>query len=86
MRHDLEGTKFNGPWMCATDVSAFASNFQTWEPEVLMLISVGSTYLTKLVDSLLIYFNSVCRQTPSMGHTYRQINEVFRLRQSCPLG
>lgn len=39
MRHDLEGTKFNGPWMSATDVSAFASNFQTWEPEVLMLIS-----------------------------------------------
>ncbi|KAL0565839.1 hypothetical protein V5O48_016176 [Marasmius crinis-equi] len=32
-RHDLENTKFNGPWVSVTDKSYFASHFSHWEPE-----------------------------------------------------
>ncbi|KAF8991048.1 hypothetical protein BDQ17DRAFT_1287752 [Cyathus striatus] len=34
----LEGTKFNGQWVCPGDISEFASSFQTWEPEVQALM------------------------------------------------
>ncbi|KAF9017208.1 salicylate hydroxylase [Hymenopellis radicata] len=38
MRHDLENTSYDGPWMVPADVSSFAGAFQHWEPEVQMLI------------------------------------------------
>ncbi|THU98077.1 salicylate hydroxylase [Dendrothele bispora CBS 962.96] len=38
MRHDLENTRFNGPWVCASDKSKFASRFSGWEPEVQTLL------------------------------------------------
>ncbi|KAJ2916737.1 hypothetical protein MD484_g3704, partial [Candolleomyces efflorescens] len=37
-RHDLENTKFNGPWVSATDSSEVTSMFRTWEPEVQALM------------------------------------------------
>lgn len=37
-RHDLENTRFNGPWVCATDPAEFAATFRTWEPEVQALV------------------------------------------------
>ncbi|KAF9269723.1 salicylate hydroxylase [Marasmius fiardii PR-910] len=33
-RHDLENTKFNGPWVSVTDKSQFTPYFARWEPEV----------------------------------------------------
>ncbi|KAJ7304548.1 hypothetical protein DFH08DRAFT_985774 [Mycena albidolilacea] len=32
-RHDLENTKFDGPWMGPSDTSQFAGLFAHWEPE-----------------------------------------------------
>ncbi|KAF8217161.1 hypothetical protein K438DRAFT_1748263 [Mycena galopus ATCC 62051] len=32
-RHDLENTKFNGPWVGSCDSSEFAGMFAHWEPE-----------------------------------------------------
>ncbi|RXW17572.1 hypothetical protein EST38_g8284 [Candolleomyces aberdarensis] len=37
-RHDLEGTKFNGPWVSPSDSSEVTSMFRTWEPEVQALM------------------------------------------------
>ncbi|KAJ8082777.1 hypothetical protein PM082_008633 [Marasmius tenuissimus] len=33
-RHDLEDTKFNGPWVSVADKCQFAGYFSHWEPEV----------------------------------------------------
>ncbi|KAG2012183.1 salicylate hydroxylase [Coprinopsis cinerea AmutBmut pab1-1] len=33
-QHDLEDTKFNGPWVCPSDRAEVAGMYQTWEPEV----------------------------------------------------
>jgi len=38
-RHDLEGTKFDGPWVGPSDTSQFAGMFAHWEPEVQALIN-----------------------------------------------
>ncbi|KAF8159235.1 salicylate hydroxylase [Crassisporium funariophilum] len=37
-RHDLEDTKFNGPWVGPTDKSEFLNMFRNWEPEVQALL------------------------------------------------
>ncbi|PPQ94686.1 hypothetical protein CVT25_009541 [Psilocybe cyanescens] len=37
-QHDMEGTKFNGPWVCVTDKAEFSSWFRDWEPEVQALV------------------------------------------------
>ncbi|KAJ6481082.1 hypothetical protein C8R45DRAFT_320629 [Mycena sanguinolenta] len=37
-RHDLENTKFDGPWVGASDRSQFAGLFAHWEPEVQALV------------------------------------------------
>lgn len=37
-RHDLENSKFNGPWSCLCDKSEFVSVFRGWEPEVQALL------------------------------------------------
>ncbi|KAF8217130.1 salicylate hydroxylase [Mycena galopus ATCC 62051] len=37
-RHDLENTKFDGPWVGSSDPSEFAAMFAHWEPEVQALI------------------------------------------------
>ncbi|KAJ7227879.1 salicylate hydroxylase [Mycena haematopus] len=37
-RHDLENTKFDGPWVGASDRSQFAGLFAHWEPEVQALL------------------------------------------------
>lgn len=37
-RHDLEDTKFNGPWVCPTDSSEVTGMYRTWEPEVQALM------------------------------------------------
>lgn len=39
-RHDLEGTKFDGPWVAPCDKSDFVHIFSDWEPEVQNLIEV----------------------------------------------
>ncbi|KIJ98994.1 hypothetical protein K443DRAFT_189327 [Laccaria amethystina LaAM-08-1] len=36
--HDLENTRFNGPWVCVTESAEFAATFRTWEPEVQALV------------------------------------------------
>ncbi len=45
MRHDLENTAYDGPWMVPADVSSFAGAFQHWEPEVQMLIKVSDEFV-----------------------------------------
>lgn len=40
-RHELENTKFQGPWVSTCDRSVFAGVFAHWEPEVQMLISAS---------------------------------------------
>lgn len=52
-QHELEGTKFNGPWVCPTDRSDVADMFQGWEPEVQALFNVSGqapirTFLAEL--------------------------------------
>ncbi|KAF6760711.1 salicylate hydroxylase [Ephemerocybe angulata] len=37
-RHDLEDSKFNGPWVAPTDSSEVTGMFRTWEPEVQALM------------------------------------------------
>uniref|UniRef100_A0A0W0FYG3 FAD-binding domain-containing protein n=1 Tax=Moniliophthora roreri TaxID=221103 RepID=A0A0W0FYG3_MONRR len=37
-RHDLENTKYNGPWVSSSDKSQFSSHFLHWEPQVRALI------------------------------------------------
>ncbi|EEB89088.1 hypothetical protein MPER_12861, partial [Moniliophthora perniciosa FA553] len=37
-RHDLENTKYNGPWVASSDKSQFSSHFSHWEPQVQALI------------------------------------------------
>ncbi|KAH9479171.1 FAD-dependent monooxygenase str9 [Psilocybe cubensis] len=37
-QHDMEGSKFNGPWVCVTDKAEFASWYRDWEPEVQALV------------------------------------------------
>ncbi|KAJ3862361.1 hypothetical protein EV359DRAFT_74222 [Lentinula novae-zelandiae] len=39
VKHHLENTQFNGPWMSTVDNSAFSSIFAHWEPEVRALIA-----------------------------------------------
>lgn len=41
-QHDMEGTKFNGPWVCVTDKAEFSSWFRDWEPEVQALVDVSA--------------------------------------------
>ncbi|KAF5349393.1 hypothetical protein D9758_015518 [Tetrapyrgos nigripes] len=38
IRHELENTKFNGPWVSTSNKSRFASRFADWEPEVQTLL------------------------------------------------
>ena len=40
-RHDLEYTKFNGPWVSVAEKSQFAGYFSNWEPEVQAMLDVG---------------------------------------------
>ena len=49
--HDLENTRFNGPWVCPTDSAEFSATFRTWEPEVQALVDV-SIFLPFLSFSL----------------------------------
>ncbi|KDR80975.1 hypothetical protein GALMADRAFT_1117498 [Galerina marginata CBS 339.88] len=37
-QHEMEYSKFNGPWVCPTDKSEFVSTFKHWEPEVQALL------------------------------------------------
>ncbi|TEB28869.1 salicylate hydroxylase [Coprinellus micaceus] len=37
-RHDLEGTKFNGPWVSPVDSSEVTEMYRSWEPEVKALM------------------------------------------------
>lgn len=49
-RHELEGTKFNGPWVCPTEKQEFLAAFRNWEPEVQALLDVS------IIPSALIFF------------------------------
>jgi salicylate hydroxylase len=40
-QHNMEHTKFNGPWVGPADKSEFLSMFQHWEPEVQALLDVS---------------------------------------------
>ena len=42
-QHDMEGTKFNGAWVCKTDRSECLGMFKNWEPEVQALLDVRSS-------------------------------------------
>ncbi len=44
MQHDLEGTKFNGSWVCQTDKSECSGTFKNWEPEVQALMDVRGSH------------------------------------------
>ncbi|TFK64958.1 FAD/NAD(P)-binding domain-containing protein [Pluteus cervinus] len=44
-RHDLENSKFDGPWMCPVNKSEFAPYFEHWEPDVQELFEVVDTAL-----------------------------------------
>ncbi|KAF4610492.1 hypothetical protein D9613_007229 [Agrocybe pediades] len=37
-QHELENSKFNGPWVCPTEKAEFVSFFRNWEPEVQALL------------------------------------------------
>ncbi|KAF9563568.1 FAD/NAD(P)-binding domain-containing protein [Agrocybe pediades] len=37
-QHELENSKFNGPWVCTTEKAEFMSSFRNWEPEVQALL------------------------------------------------
>ena len=39
-QHDLENSKFNGPWVCPGEKSEFLNIFKDWEPEVQDLLEV----------------------------------------------
>ena len=43
-RHELEGTNFNGPWVCPTEKKEFLSDFRNWEPEVQALLDVSDPH------------------------------------------
>lgn len=47
-QHDLEYTKFNGPWVCQAESTEFLTLFKNWEPEVqaLLDVSLGARMLT----------------------------------------
>lgn len=44
-RHELEGTKFTGPWVCPTEKEEFLAAFRDWEPEVQALLDVGILHM-----------------------------------------
>lgn len=46
-QHEMEGSKFNGPWVCVTDKAEFASWFRDWEPEVQALVDVSIVRLPR---------------------------------------
>lgn len=41
MRHDLENTKYRGPWASVAEKEEFSSQFRHWEPVVQELIDVS---------------------------------------------
>ena len=40
-RHDLEGSRFNGPWVCQSDSGEMTEMFRGWEEEVKALMDVS---------------------------------------------
>lgn len=41
LRHDLENTRYDGPWVGPGDKAQFAALFADWEPEVQALLHVS---------------------------------------------
>ena len=70
--HDLENTRFNGPWVCATDSAEFSATFRTWEPEVQALVDV-SIFFTLSVIQLAQQFQCVERPLRWAIHTVKPL-------------
>lgn len=72
--HDLENTRFNGPWVCATDSAEFAATFRTWEPEVQALVDVRLyIYILPSVIQLAQQFQCVERPLRWAIHTVKPL-------------
>jgi hypothetical protein len=60
-RHDLENTKFNGPWVSYPENSELVSIFKGWEPEVLALVEVCQNSMNNGKKSSCSHTNLECR-------------------------
>jgi len=55
MHHEVENTKFNGPWVTISDKSSFVSRFRNWEPEVQALLDVSVTNFLSHANHVLMH-------------------------------
>lgn len=76
-QHDLENSKFNGPWVCPGDKSEFMSIFRDWESEVQVLLEVCRNSINDSNESS-SHTIIVCRQTAAVGNPYSEAPGFLR--------
>ncbi|KAF8880242.1 salicylate hydroxylase [Gymnopilus junonius] len=66
-QHNLEYTKFHGPWVCPTDKLEFSSMFASWEPEVRALVDCVEKPLRWAVHTVKPLGSFVSRHVAILG-------------------
>ncbi|KAF7292584.1 hypothetical protein MIND_01155900 [Mycena indigotica] len=90
MRHDLENTKYDAPWMGPADKSHFAGLFADWEPDVQALVHCVENPLSWAVHTVKPLRSFVCGRVVLIGDAAHamtpQQGQVLALEDAYILG
>lgn len=81
MRHDLEGSAFNGPWVTPADPSVFTGTFANWEPDVQTLLECVEKPLAWVVPTVGPLRSFVSGRVVLLGDAVSPPTILFRLQQ-----